>query len=161
MINSLFIQRSVEKVYKTQLRPLYISMYSNIAALTPADKLDLEVVSCGNENNIVSENILGMYELEAPLLSVGDKFVLEDKDKLVVIKDVVRSSDGSIRYVVEDELVTTDYTEQTKLEAEEEVKQFHMSKVETQTLRDTIAKLEQKIDSLQSRPRFFKREICY
>ena len=55
--------------------------------------------------NIISDEILGKYEVEIPLLKQGEYFFLADIEKEVIIQSRVRSSDGSVVYYVRDEVV--------------------------------------------------------
>lgn len=62
---------------------------------------------------VVSDKIIGEYDIDVPLLEEGDKFYLNDIKEAIVVKKRMRSSDGSIVYFVEDKHVDTDNSKKT------------------------------------------------
>ena len=65
-------------------------------------------------DEVISDEIIGEYDINIPLLEKNEEFFLSDIVQIVVIKKRLRSSDGSITYYVEDEIV----------EAEDQKKKF-------------------------------------
>ena len=63
-------------------------------------------------DRIISDNIIGKYDIDIPLLEKGEEFFLKDIEKVVEIKSRMRSSDGTIVYYVQDEIIVTDNTEE-------------------------------------------------
>lgn len=126
VIRSIFRQRQIEKIYvlivkgDDIMRPLPAG-FSDYACITsdglwmdisPLGKGDRLVVdSC--DGDIICEKEIGRYDVEIPMLDVGDEFFLHDIQKVIKIKSRMRSSDGSITYYVEDEMVETDTTKKS------------------------------------------------
>lgn len=59
-------------------------------------------------DEVISDEIIGEYDINIPLLEKNEGFFLSDNVQIVVIKKRLRSSDGSITYYVEDEIVETE-----------------------------------------------------
>lgn len=59
-------------------------------------------------DEVISDEIIGEYDINIPLLEKNEEFFLSDIVQIVVIKKRLRSSDGSITYYVEDEIVETE-----------------------------------------------------
>ena len=68
---------------------------------------------------LLKEEIICTCDVEIPLLESGEQFFITDIQKEVTIKSRMRSSDGSVTYYVEDELVDTENTEKTLRECDE------------------------------------------
>lgn len=126
IIRSIFRQRQIEKIYvlivkgNQILRPLP-ARFSDYAHITcdglwmdnsPLEMGDRLVVDACN-GDIICEKEIGRYDIEIPMLDVGDEFFLHDIQKVIKIKSGMRSSDGSITYYVEDEMVETDVTKKS------------------------------------------------
>ena len=59
-------------------------------------------------DEVISDKIIGEYDINIPLLEKNEEFFLSDIAQIVVIKKRLRSSDGSITYYVKDEIVETE-----------------------------------------------------
>lgn len=116
---SIFRRREVEKMY--ELVEDIVRKYVGSSEIMMQRHVTLSV---DKNSNVLSDNIIGEYDVELPLLRSGDKFYLENIDEVVIIKDVVRSSNNSTLYILEDKLVETDRTISSKSEAEEKIRQF-------------------------------------
>lgn len=69
-------------------------------------------------DEVISDEIIGEYDINIPLLEKNEEFFLSDIVQIVVIKKRLRSSDGSITYYVEDEI------EDEIVETEDQKKKF-------------------------------------
>ena len=98
-MKSVFRQRKAEKIYTVVREEHYYSS---------ADTLEISV--CTKDVNVISDDEIGSYDVEIPMLEIGEEFFLSDITKIVKIKSRMRSSDGSITYYVEDEFVETENT---------------------------------------------------
>lgn len=85
-------------------------------------------------DNVIADDVIGEYDIDIPLLEKNEEFFLADIMQIVVIKKRLRSSDGSITYYVEDEIVETE---------------------------DQKKKLEEMYDELLREFRDYKREYKY
>ena len=56
-------------------------------------------------DKVIADDVIGEYDIDIPLLEKNEEFFLADIMQIVVIKKRLRSSDGSITYYVEDEIV--------------------------------------------------------
>lgn len=68
---------------------------------------------------LIKEETIGTYDIEIPMLESGEHFFLDDIKKDVIIKLRMRSSDGSIVYYVQNELIDTENTARTLKECNE------------------------------------------
>lgn len=95
-------------------------------------------VFCGTylkeTDKIISDEIIGEYDIDIPLLEESEEFFLADIAQIVTIKKRLRSSDGSITYYVQNEIVETE---------------------------DQKKKLEDMYDELRREFRDYKREYKY
>lgn len=85
-------------------------------------------------DKVIADDVIGGYDIDIPLLEKNEEFFLADIMQIVVIKKRLRSSDGSITYYVEDEIVETE---------------------------DQKKKLEEMYDELLREFRDYKREYKY
>ena len=102
VVKSVFRQRKIEKIYKIGIE--YESFIHKKEQIVIADT---------NDKNILSDEVIGTYDVDIPILNIGEEFFLCDINKNVKIKNRMRSSDGSITYYVEDEYIETENTQQT------------------------------------------------
>lgn len=58
-------------------------------------------------DEVISDEIIGEYDIDIPLLEKNEEFFLSDIVQIVKIKKRLRSSDGSITYYIQDEIVET------------------------------------------------------
>lgn len=85
-VKSIFRQRKVEGEYVT-----------SIFGTTRLEKI----------GKVISDEIIGEYDIDIPLLEKDEEFFLSDIVQIVKIKKRLRSSDGSITYYIQDEIVET------------------------------------------------------
>lgn len=83
-VKSIFRQRKVEGEYVT-----------SIFGTTYLEKTD----------KVISDEIIGEYDIDIPLLEKDEEFFLSDIVQIVKIKKRLRSSDGSITYYIQDEII--------------------------------------------------------
>ena len=96
VVKSVFRQRTVEKIYG--MDSLCYSVY--------ADKKRIEISEA--DKRVLSDKVIGTYDIEIPMLEKGEEFFLHDIEKTVKIQKRMRSTDGSITYYVEDEFAETE-----------------------------------------------------
>lgn len=96
VVKSVFRQRTVEKIYG--MDSLRYSVY--------ADRNKIEVSEA--DERVLSDKVIGTYDIEIPMLEKGEEFFLHNIDKVVKIKNRMRSTNGAITYYVEDEFVETE-----------------------------------------------------
>lgn len=114
-VKSIFRQREVEKLYK-------ISVCEHYETFGYCTKYSIEIDD--DSKNILSDKTIGEYDVEIPMLEVGDAFFLHDISQAVIIKSRMRSSDGSITYYVLDKIVETENTKRSKEECEKEFEKY-------------------------------------
>ena len=85
-------------------------------------------------DKVIADDVIVEYDIDIPLLEKNEEFFLADIMQIVVIKKRLRSSDGSITYYVEDDIVETE---------------------------DQKKKLEEMYDELLREFRDYKREYKY
>lgn len=105
VMKSVFRQRELEKVYEINDYGYYKYKYSGMYDC---------YMNMTTNNNVISDKEIGVYDIEIPLLEVGDTFFLHDIQEVITIKSRMRSSDGSITYYAEDKLVETENTKLSK-----------------------------------------------
>lgn len=86
-------------------------------------------IHCGNEleDNVIWQGILNM-----PYLKDGETIFLKDLNETVVVSTVLKSTDGSATYQIENyyDLVEDESTEKSRLEAEKMKEMFNRSEKE-------------------------------
>lgn len=100
-IKSIFRQREVEKIY--------VINHTDFGSLLYDDK-HREMVSEGYEKRIISDKVIGTYNIEMPMFEIGEEVFLQDIEESVKIKKRMRNTDGSVVYFVEDKIVETENT---------------------------------------------------
>lgn len=114
IVKSVFRQREVEKIYGINCRK-YSWLYDE-----HADRMEINEI----EQRVISDKMIGTYDIEIPMLEKGEEFFLEDVEKVVKIKNRMRSTDGSITYYVEDEIVETENSKKSYEFCANKVAQF-------------------------------------
>ena len=138
-VKSIFRQREIEKLYRLEIveSALLGYFYNSTSA----------VQARGNEERVISDKEIGRYDIEIPMLEVGDEFFLHDIQEVVVIKSKMRSSDGSVTYYVKDKIVETENTKKSYEECTKKVEHWDYEK-------ERFEKLEKKFED-------YKREYKY
>lgn len=148
---SIFRRKTFEKIYYVGITEwVQTSSYSAFCTHGRTDKL----ASC-RKNVEISDEEIGKYDIEIPLLEVGDEFFLHDIQEVVVIKSRLRSSDGSITYYVEDVTVETENTQKSKEIADEKVEKWNHEEEEIQKLKKEFEDYKRKY---KYKNRFFNRK---
>lgn len=112
-VKSVFRRRKVEKLYVTKkVRKHWTDAYRE------------EIMEIRNDNRVISDDEIGRYDIDFPQLEAGNKFFLHDKNEIIVIQSKMRSSDNTVVYYAEDELVETEETKRTHRECTEKVEQW-------------------------------------
>lgn len=145
-VKSIFRQREIEKLY--ELRYLGTSwFYSRI-------EQDVALSAVSNNENVISDKVIGTYDIEIPMLEVGDEFFLHDIQKVVKIKSKMRSSDGSITYYVEDKVVETENTKKTYTECRQKIEHYKYEKEKFEDLKKRLVTCKEELAE-------YKREYKY
>ena len=127
-VKSIFRQREIEKIYKLKVSEHHqYGMYSFHTVRS--------IVGIGNEEVVISDKEIGRYDIEIPMLEIGDEFFLHDIQEIIVIKNKMRSSDGSVTYYVEDKVIETANTKKSYEECKEEVKYWDCEKEKFERLK--------------------------
>lgn len=114
-MKSIFRRKQYEAVYQIGVLE---TVYSNSFIL--GETSNNNVMSYKNKNEL-SDTVIGEYDIDLPLLEVGDEFFLQDIQELVKIKSRTRSSDGSVVYYVEDKIIETENSKISKEECDKKV----------------------------------------
>lgn len=114
-------------------------MYDVIRVITTTSLIyyseTIEQVELSDKNiNVLSDKIIGVYDIELPMLKVGDKIYLSDIDEVVIIKDKMRNSNNTITYYAEDKEIETNRTIESKIKAEEKITDWSALKKENEML---------------------------
>lgn len=117
-VKSIFRQREVENLYYLNKIPHYIYHYNN----------DVYVNKCDGE--IISDKIIGEYDVDMPLLEERDKFYLSDINQTVVIRERMRGSDGSVVYFLDDKYVDTEKSKAALEECNQKIADVYSKKEE-------------------------------
>ena len=149
VIKSIFRQKEIEKLYELKVDSSYnYGFYSYRASG--------RVIAVGNYENVISDKEIGKYDIEIPMLEIGDEFFLHDIQEVVVIKSKMRSSDGSITYYVEDKIIETENTKKSYEECTNKVEHWDYEK-------EKFEKLEKEFDEYKKKykykNRFFNKKL--
>lgn len=145
-VKSIFRQREIEKLY--ELRYLSNSWFY------PRIEQDVALSAIGNNENVISDKVIGTYDIEIPMLEIGDEFFLHDIQEVVKVKNKMRSSDGSITYYVEDKIVETENTKKTYAECRKKIEHYKYEK-------EKFEDLEKRLDACKEELAEYKREYKY
>ena len=118
-MKSIFRRKKYEAVYQIGvLETVYVT--TDYVSSILGKMKNNNVMSYKNKNEL-SDMVIGEYDIDLPLLEVGDEFFLQDIQELVKIKSRTRSSDGSVVYYVEDEIIETENSKTSQEECDKKV----------------------------------------
>ena len=100
-MKSIFRQREVERIYG-------IKHNNEIILETETVQVIDDIKRC-----VLSDKVIGTYDIEMPVLEIDEEFFLDDIGEVVRVKKRMRSSDGSITYYVEDKVTETERTQKS------------------------------------------------
>ena len=140
VVKSVFRQREVEKIYKIKTRKIFTFK---------EEEMEIEIAE-DNENYILSDTAIASYDIDMPMLEVGEKFHLSDIGKTVKIKNRMRSSDGSIVYYVEDNLVETERTKKSYEYCANKILEHNIYKEQYEELKEKFDKYKEKFDKYKN-----------
>lgn len=149
VMKSIFRQREIEKLYELKVDSSYsYGIYSY--------RSSSRVMAVGNDEKVISDKEIGRYDIEIPMLEVGDEFFLHDIQEVVVIKSKMRSSDGSITYYVEDKIIETENTKKSYEECNNKIEHWDYEK-------EKFEKLEKEFEEYKKKykyeNRFFNKKL--
>ena len=147
VIRSIFRQREVEKLYD-----LCVHVEDGTYGFSRITRT--KIIAVGNTEKVISDKEIGRYDIEIPMLEVGDEFFLHDIQEVIVIKSRMRSSDGSITYYVEDKIIDTDNTQKSYEECSEKIEHWNQKEEEYKDL-------ENRLDDIKKEFRDYKKEYKY
>ena len=145
-VKSIFRQREIEKLYELR--------YFGTSWFYPRIEQDVALSAIGNTENVISDKVIGTYDIEIPMLEVGDEFFLHDIQEVVKVKSKMRSSDGSITYYVEDKVIETENTKKTYTECRQKIEHYKYEK-------EKFEDLEKRLDTCKEELAEYKREYKY
>ena len=146
-VKSIFRQREIEKLYELHYYGGGLFGFSRIES-------DVKLGTTSNTENIIFDKVIGTYNIEIPMLEVGDEFFLHDIHEIVKIKSKMRSSDGSITYYVEDKVVETENTKKTYAECRQKIEHYKYEK-------EKFEDLEKRLNACKEELAEYKREYKY
>lgn len=144
-VKSIFRQKEVEKIYELSYCGDWLFLHK---------EKNVNLVSTSNTENVISDKVIGTYDIEIPMLEVGDEFFLCDIQELVKVKRKMRSSDGSITYYVEDKVVETENTKKTYAECRQKIEHYKLEK-------EKFEDLEKKLKTCKEEFEKYKRKYKY
>ena len=115
-MKSIFRRKKYEAVYQIGILETVYVTTDYVSSILGKMKNN-NVMSYKNKNEL-SDMVIGEYDIDLPLLEVGDEFFLQDIQELVKIKSRTRSSDGSVVYYVEDEIIETENSKTSQEECD-------------------------------------------
>lgn len=151
IVKSIFRQRELEKMYEVSIKR---GTYSMFHSWCDDRSLSVDLGTDYHSNNVISDKIIGSYDIEIPMLEVGDEFFLHDIEEVVTIDKRMRSSDGSITYYVKDKYVDTENSLKSKEECRNKIALYGLEKEKFDELNEKLASLEKEFED-------YKREYKY
>lgn len=146
-IKSIFRQKEIEKLYI-----LKVDIDRHYSSYNTHETASLGFI--GDASNVITDKEIARYDVEIPMLNVGDEFFLHDLQIPIRIKSRMRSSDGSITYYAEDRIVETDNTQKSYNECTEKIERYNYEK-------EKYEKLEKEFDELKEEFAEYKKEYRY
>lgn len=137
---SIFRRKTFEQIYYVGITE-WLNLSPNYVMCTHGRTDNL----ISHTKNIeLSDVEIGRYDIEIPLLEVGDEFFLHDIQEIVKIKSRLRSSDGSITYYVEDIVVETENTQKSKEIADAKVENWNHKEEKYEKLKKEFDEYKEK-----------------
>lgn len=146
-VKSIFRQREVEKLYE-------LKYYGTSFIFSTYVESDVGLSAIANEDKILSDKIIGTYDIIFPMLEIGDEIFLHDIQETVKVKNRMRSDDGSIIYYVEDKVLETENTKKSYAECREKIEHYKYEK-------EKFDNLESRLNSCKEEFEKYKREYKY
>ena len=150
IVKSIFRRREIEKLYELGIKNQY--EYHFIFK-----KVDETLIEVANEDKVISDKEIGRYDIEIPMLEIGDEFFLHDIQELVKIKSRTRSSDGSITYYVDDKIVETDNTRKSYAECREKIEHWKYEKEKYKELEEKLKNVNKEFDDYRNKYKYERR----
>ena len=150
IVKSIFRRREIEKLYELGIKNQY--EYHFIFK-----KVDETLIEVANEDKVISDKEIGRYDIEIPMLEIGDEFFLHDIQELVKIKSRTRSSDGSITYYVDDKIVETDNTRKSYSECREKIEHWKYEKEKYKELEEKLKNVNKEFDDYRNKYKYERR----
>lgn len=147
IVKSIFRQREIEKLYE-------LKYYGHFNPFLYKNK-DVGLSTVGNKDKILSDKVIGTYDIDIPMLEVGDEFFLHDIQEVVKVKSKMRSSDGSITYYIEDKVIETENTKKTYAECREKIEHWKHEEEQFNELRTKLKEFDDYKKKYKYRHRFF------
>lgn len=147
VIKSIFRQREIEKLYILKADS---DEHCSIYGVHKTVSLGF----IGDTSNVIADKEIARYDVEIPMLNIGDEFFLHDLQIPIRIKSRMRSSDGSITYYAEDRIVETENTKKSYDECKEKIEHYGYEK-------EKYKKLEKEFDELKEEFNEYKKEYRY
>lgn len=152
VVKSIFRQREIEKLYELY----YYGGWYSLNRFKREESVGLSTIS--NTKQIISDKVIGTYDIEIPMLEIGDEFFLHDINEVVKVKNKMRSSDGSITYYVEDKVVETENTRKTYAECRKKIEHWNHEQSKFDDLKQRIEELEEYKKEYKYKHRFFNKK---
>lgn len=143
---SIFRQRKVEQIY-----------YIDIEDFGYCNKYRI----CNKNLNILSDDIIGTYDVEIPLLEPGNRFYLHDINEAVTIKERMRSSDGTIIYYCTDKLIETENTKESFKKCQLQKEKFDELQEKNNSLKEQIRKVKFEFAQYKDRYKYKHRWLNF
>ena len=150
IVKSIFRRREIEKLYELGIKNQY--EYHFIFK-----KVDETLIEVANEDKVISDKEIGRYDIEIPMLEIGDEFFLHDIQELVKIKSRTRSSDGSITYYVDDKIIETDNTRKSYAECREKIEHWKYEKEKYKELEEKLKNVNKEFDDYRNKYKYERR----
>ena len=150
IVKSIFRRREIEKLYELGIKNQY--EYNFIFS-----KVDETLIEVANEDKVISDKEIGRYDIEIPMLEIGDEFFLHDIQELVKIKSRTRSSDGSITYYVDDKIIETDNTRKSYAECREKIEHWKYEKEKYKELEEKLKNVNKEFDDYRNKYKYERR----
>ena len=150
IVKSIFRRREIEKLYELGIKNQY--EYHFIFK-----KVDETLIEVANEDKVISDREIGRYDIEIPMLEIGDEFFLHDIQELVKIKSRTRSSDGSITYYVDDKIIETDNTRKSYAECREKIEHWKYEKEKYKELEEKLKNVNKEFDDYRNKYKYERR----
>ena len=150
IVKSIFRRREIEKLYELGIKNQY--EYHFIFK-----KVDETLIEVANEDKVISDKEIGRYDIEIPMLEIGDEFFLHDIQELVKIKSRTRSSDGSITYYVGDKIIETDNTRKSYAECREKIEHWKYEKEKYKELEEKLKNVNKEFDDYRNKYKYERR----
>lgn len=108
-------------------------------------------------NKLIEEKEIYKYNIELPLLKVGEKFYIDELNLMLNIREVIRTSEGNVMYFIDDKYIDTDNSRKQKEVYENRIKNARLEREKI----ENVLKEERLLGAYNKKCLFYRLLVNY